>query len=126
MDENQISNVIVKAVYRVYNELGAGLLESVYEKVLVYELRKQGLTVCNQISIPVIYDNHHFGETDLRADIIVEDKVIVELKSVAEIKDVHFKQLLTYLRLTKKKLGILVNFDTADLRGNIRRVVNGL
>ena len=126
MNENEISKVIVSAVYHVYNALGPGLLESVYEKVLAYELEKRGLTIRRQVSIPIIYDHKNFGDGDLRADMIVEDKVIVELKSVLELKDVYYKQLLTYLRLSGLKLGLLVNFDTSDLRGHIRRVVNGL
>lgn len=126
MTENEISYKIRGAIFNVYNGLGPGLLESVYEKVLMYELRKQGLNVREQVTIPIIYDGVDFGSQDLRSDIIVEDKVIIELKSVEELKKVFFKQLLTYLRLSHKRLGILVNFNTNDIKASIHRVVNGL
>ncbi|WP_028896088.1 GxxExxY protein [Prevotella sp. HUN102] len=125
MTENDISYEVIGAIYNVYNSLGPGLLENVYEKVLLYELKKRGLKAESQISIPIIYDGQSFGN-DLRADIIVENKVIIELKSVSEMQNVFFKQLLTYLRLSNKKLGILVNFNTDNIRQNIHRVVNHL
>ena len=125
MTENEISSKIIHAAYLVHRTLGPGLLESVYEKVLVYQLRKDGLDVANQVPIPIIYDGKYFGD-DLRADIIVEKKVIVELKSVAEMKDIFYKQLLTYLRLTHIKLGLLINFNSTMLKDNIHRVANGL
>lgn len=123
MTENEISYKIIGAIYNVYNGLGSGLLESVYEKVLAYELQKQGLRVERQVEIPVIYDSVYFG-CDLRADIVVEGQVIVELKSVAEMRDVFFKQLLSYLRLSHRHLGILVNFNSNNIRKDIHRVVN--
>jgi len=124
MTENELTYKIIGAIFNVYNGLGPGLLESVYEKVLKYELGKQGLRAESQVAIPVIYDGHDFG-VDLRADIIVDNKVIIELKSVSELQDVHYKQLLTYLRLHKKKVGLLVNFNTNNIKRSIHRIVNG-
>ena len=125
MTENEISYQVIGAIYKVYNELGPGLLESVYEAALCYQLRKDGLTVENQVKLPVMYDGHVLP-VDLRLDVLVEDKVIVELKSVAEMKAVYGKQLLTYLKISHLKLGLLVNFDTSDIRSSIHRVVNHL
>ena len=125
MTENEISYKVIGAIYKVYNELGPGLLESVYEAALCYQLRKDGLKVDNQVRLPVIYDGHVLP-VDLRLDVLVEDKVIVELKSVAEMKAVYGKQLLTYLKISHLKLGLLVNFDTSDIRSSIHRVVNHL
>ncbi len=126
MNENEIASIAVDAIYEVYKGLGPGLLESVYQKVLLYELKKRKLDAVPEVSIPIRYDGQSFG-TELRADIIIENKVIIELKSVHELKDIHFKQILTYLKLTGIKLGLLVNFNCTRLKdGNIRRVVNGL
>ena len=124
MTENEISYKIVGAIYKVYNELGSGLLESIYEEALCYQLRKEGLKAENQVRVPVVYDGHVLpGE--LRLDILVEDSVIIELKSVIEMKDVFYKQLLTYLKITHLHLGLLVNFCTTDIRHSIYRKVNG-
>ena len=125
MTENEISYKVIGAIYKVYNELGPGLLESVYEAALCYQLRKDGLKVENQVKLPVMYDGHVLP-VDLRLDVLVEDKVIVELKSVSEMKAVYGKQLLTYLKISHLKLGLLVNFDTSDIRSSIHRVVNHL
>ena len=125
MTENEISYKVIGAIYKVYNELGPGLLESVYEAALCYQLRKDGLKVDNQVRLPVIYDGHVLP-VDLRLDVLVEDKVIVELKAVAEMKAVYGKQLLTYLKISHLKLGLLVNFDTSDIRSSIHRVANHL
>ena len=114
MTENEISYKVIGAIYKVYNELGPGLLESVYEAALCYQLRKDGLRVESQVKLDVMYDGKVLP-VDFRLDILVEDKVIIELKSVAEMKDVFHKQLLTYLRVAKKHLGILVNFTTTDI-----------
>ena len=105
--------------------LGPGLLESVYETVLVYELKKRGLKSVRQIAVPIEYDSITFDE-GFRADVIVEDKVILELKSVEAVAKVHKKQLLTYLRLTGKRLGLLINFGEEHIRDGISRIVNGL
>ncbi len=123
MTENEISYIIRGAIFAVYNALGPGLLESVYEEALVYELRKQGLRVESQQLVPIVYDGQVL-RTDLRLDILVEDTIVIELKSVAEMKDLFKKQLLTYLRLSNKHLGILVNFNTNDLTKSIIRIVN--
>ena len=125
MTENQISYQIRGAIFDVYNELGPGLLESVYEEAMVFELNKRGLSIQRQLEVPILYKGERLS-TDLRLDLLVEDAVIVELKSVSELQDVHYKQLLTYLKLTKKKLGILVNFNTDDIQYDIKRVANGV
>ena len=125
MTENAISYQIRGAIYDVYKALGPGLLESVYEEALTYELQKRGLKVERQREVPIKYDGQLLG-TSLRLDMLVEDKVIIELKSVRELQDVFFKQTLTYLRLTNLHLGILVNFNVNDILDNaIHRVLNG-
>jgi len=126
MTENQITYQIRGAIYDVYKALGLGLLESVYEEAMVYELQKKGLKVERQLEVPIHYDGHIL-KTPLRLDLLVEDRVVVELKSVKELQDVFFKQTRTYLRLLDLKVGILVNFNTDDiLEDSIHRVVNGL
>lgn len=107
-EENDLSYTIIGAIYDVYNKLGPGLLESVYETALAYELKKRDLKVERQIEVPILYDGKRI-DTDLRLDILVEDLVIVELKSVLEMKDVFYLQIDTYLKLTGKHLGLLVN-----------------
>jgi GxxExxY protein len=121
---NEISGQIVDAAYRVHTALGPGLLESVYEEVLAHELRKRGLTVVQQQVIPVIYEDIRL-EMGFRADLIVEDRVIVEIKSITEIAPVHKKQLLTYLRLADKRVGLLINFNEFLIKDGITRIVNG-
>jgi GxxExxY protein len=125
MTENEIAKQVVDAAYHVHTRLGPGLLESVYEVVLAYELKKRGLGTVRQAAIPIEYDSLQFDE-GFRADIIVEDKVIVELKSVEKASPVHKKQLLTYLRLSDKRLGLLINFGEELIRDGISRVVNRL
>jgi GxxExxY protein len=125
MTENEVAKIIVDAAYHVHKKLGPGLLESVYETVLVYELKKRGLNVKRQAIVPVVYESIKFDE-GFKADIIVENKVIVELKSVENVMPVHKKQLLTYLRLTDKKLGLLINFGAELIRDGIARIVNKL
>ena len=126
MTDNQITYQIRGAIYDVYKALGPGLLESVYEEAMVYELQKRGLKVTRQMEVPIHYDGHIL-KTPLRLDLLVEDRVVVELKSVKELQDVFFKQTRTYLRLLDLKVGILVNFNTDDiLEDSIYRVVNGL
>ena len=126
MTDNQITYQIRGAIYDVYKALGPGLLESVYEEAMVYELQKRGLKVTRQMEVPIHYDGHIL-KTPLRLDLLVEDRVVVELKSVKELPDVFFKQTRTYLRLLDLKVGILVNFNTDDiLEDSIHRVVNGL
>ncbi|SFD25349.1 GxxExxY protein [Flavobacterium phragmitis] len=123
MFENEISYKVRGAIFKVYNTLGPGLLESVYESALYYQLEKDGLRVVRQIDLPVKYDDVYLDIT-FKLDILVEDKVIIELKSVDEIKPIHFKQLNTYLKLTNKKLGLLVNFNCSNILENIHRVAN--
>ena len=125
MTENEISKQVVDAAYKVHTTLGPGLLESVYEIVLVHELKRRGLTATRQVPVPITYDSIAFDE-GFRADIIVEDKVILELKSVESVAAVHKKQLLTYLRLADKRLGLLINFGEELIKTGISRVVNGL
>jgi GxxExxY protein len=123
--ENEISYLVRGAAFTVYNKLGPGLLESVYEQALAYELRKLGLQVDCQIGIPMQYEEIRF-DVGFRLDILVEDLVIVEIKSVEAIQDVHPKKLLTYLRLTDKKLGLLINFNISSIDKSIIRIVNHL
>jgi GxxExxY protein len=125
MLENNIARLIVDAAYNVHTSLGPGLLESVYEVALNHELEKRGLQTSRQKPIPIQYDGLVFDE-GFRADIIVEDSVIVELKSVETFAPVHKKQLLTYLRLTDKKLGLLINFGAPLIKQGIFRIVNNL
>ena len=125
MKENEIAKQIVDASFQIHTALGPGLLESVYEKVLEHELKKRGLSVERQRAIPIQYGGLLFDE-GFRADIIVEDCIIVELKSVETVAPVHKKQLLTYLRLADKKLGLLINFGSALIKDGIYRIVNGL
>ncbi len=122
MTENELTFQIRGAVWDVYNTLGPGLLESLYEEALFYELQQRGLKVERQKPVPIIYKGITL-KNDLRIDILVEDQVIIELKSVEEIKPVFFKQLKTYLRLTNIQLGLLVNFGEADMKNGIRRIV---
>lgn len=124
MNENELSFNIRKSIFSVYNELGPGLLEKVYEKILVHELKSLGLNVNHQISIPIKYKGILIDSSFI-ADIIVNEKVIIEIKSIPEINNVHHKQLLTYLKLSGLKLGILVNFNTDHIDKNIFRKING-
>jgi GxxExxY protein len=124
MTDNEITYLIRGAIYDVYKNLGPGLLESVYEEAMVYELQKRGLTVERQVEVPIHYDGHLL-KTALRLDLLVEGRVIVELKSVKEMQDVFWKQTRTYLRLLGLKVGILVNFNTDNiLEDSIHRIAN--
>jgi GxxExxY protein len=123
--ENEIAKHIVDAAFRIHTSLGPGLLESVYEAVMAEELARRGLHAERQQALPVVWQNAHL-EAGFRVDLIVENKVIVEIKSVEAIAPVHRKQLLTYLRLANKRLGILINFDVDLIKDGIARVVNGL
>ena len=125
MTENEIAKIIVDVAYRIHKGLGPGLLESVYEIVLSQKLKKRGLKVERQVPVPIVFDGIKFDE-GFRADLIVEGKVIVELKSVEKVIPVHKKQLLTYLRLADKRLGLLINFGSELIRDGISRIVNGL
>ena len=124
MKVNDITYKIRGAIFKVYNTLGPGLLESAYEAALCYQLRQDGLAVATQVKIDVEYQGFILP-IDYRIDLLVEDTVIIELKSVEELKPVHHKQLLTYLRLAHKPVGLLVNFNTADMEHSIHRKING-
>lgn len=124
MNENQIGTIIVEEAVRLHQELGPGLLESVYETLLAHRLQRRGLRVRRQVPVPIEFDGQVFEE-GFRADLIVEDSVIVELKSVEQIHPAHKKQVLTYLRLTGLKLGYLLNFGAAYMKDGIFRIING-
>ena len=123
MKENEITYDIRGAAFKVYNALGPGLLESVYEHALTHELRKMGHEVKNQVAIHVTYDETIL-DLGFRFDILVDGLVIVEVKSVDQLKDVHHKQLLSYLKLSKKRIGLLINFNCSDLKSSIIRIIN--
>jgi len=125
MTENEIARQVVDAAYRIHQHFGPGLFEIVYEVCLAHELSKRGLACQRQVAIPVEYDSVRFDE-GFRADMIVEDKVVLEIKSIESLARVHKKQLLTYLRLTDKRLGLLINFGEELIKDGIARVVNGL
>jgi GxxExxY protein len=123
--ENEIAREIVDAAFHIHTALGPGLLETVYEVVLASELEKRGLRVVRQQLVPIVFGDLKFDE-GFRADLIVQDMIIVELKSVEQTAPVHKKQLLTYLRLADMRLGLLINFGAAVIKEGISRVVNGL
>lgn len=125
MSENEIATIVVDIAYRIHTNLGPGLLESVYEEIFVHEIRNEGLTFRRQVEVPVKYDGVEFGN-GFRLDLLINESVIVELKSVEQVLPVHKKQLLTYLKLTDKRLGFLINFNEALIKNGITRVVNGL
>ena len=125
MEENEIGKEVVDSAIKVHSALGPGLLESVYEAVLAKELESRGLRFSRQVSVPIEYEGTKFDE-GFRADIIVEGKVILELKSVEEVSKVHHKQLFTYLKLKELKLGYLLNFGAVLMKGDIKRMINGL
>ena len=125
MTENEIARIIVDAAYKIHTEIGPGLLESAYQALLSHELKKRNLSIKTEVPMPLTYDGIHL-DIGYRADIIVEDQVIVELKSVAKISEVHKKQLLTYLHVSNKRLGLLINFSALLIRDGISRVANHL
>ena len=125
MTENEIGRIIVDAAVKVHRALGPGLLESVYEVILAHELQRRGLRVERQVPVAIVFEGLKFDE-GFRADLIIEDKVIIELKSVERATPAHKKQIQTYLRLTGKKLGFLLNFGEALMKDGITRAVNGL
>ncbi len=125
MTENEIGKVVVDAAIAIHKTLGSGVYEIVYEVILAHELKKRNLNVKRQVSVPIEYDGIKFDE-GFRADIIIENKVILELKSVESVTKAHKKQVLTYLRLTGCKLGYLLNFEEGLMKDGITRIVNGL
>ena len=125
MTENEIAKIAVEAAYQIHKHFGPGLYESVYEVCLAHELRKRGLRVERQVAVGLQYDSIKFDEA-FCADIIIEGKVILEIKAIEEIRRIHKKQLLTYLRLTNMRLGLVINFDSEYIRDGLARVANGL
>ena len=125
MTENEIATAILDAAFKIHRILGPGLLESVYQATLDFELQKRGLEVTQQVGLPVYYEEIKL-ELGFRVDLIVADKVIIEIKSVEAVAPVHRKQLLTYLRLMNLRLGLLLNFNVELMKNGIQRVVNGL
>ena len=125
MNENEIAKIIVNCCFRIHQELGPGLLESVYESVLVYELKQEKLKFEKQKSVPLTYRKIKL-DLGFRADLIVENKVLIELKSVEQILPVHKKQILTYLKISDLKLGLLINFNSNLIKNGITRIVNNL
>ena len=121
--KDPLSYKVIGCAMEVYNVLGPGLLESAYERALIHELQINGLSVSSQVPMEMQYKGVNLGE-GLRLDLLVEDSLIVELKSIDELKPVHYKQLLTYLKLLDKRIGLLINFNVNDFRDGIKRVVN--
>jgi len=124
MLENEISSKLIGAAITIHRELGPGLLESTYETCLAYELREMGLDVKQQLALPVVYKNVKLN-AGYRIDLLIEHKVIVEIKSVEALADIHTAQLLTYLKLKDIKLGLLINFNEVLLKNGIKRIING-
>jgi GxxExxY protein len=125
MNENELSKIIVNASFEIHSEIGSGLFESVYKEILCYELNDKGLFIERQKPIP-IYWNGIKMEKAFVADIIVDDAVIIEIKSIEKLGNIHFKQLLNYLKLTEMKLGLLINFNEEYLKNGIKRIVNNI
>ncbi|MBN2610017.1 MAG: GxxExxY protein [Bacteroidales bacterium] len=125
MKENEISYLIRGAIFKVYNTLGPGLLESVYVAALVHELKKENLDVKTEVPVPVIYDNQKL-DLGFRLDILVNDLVVIEVKSIEQLTEVHHKIVLTYLKIANKKLALLVNFNSENIEKSIFRKVNNL
>ncbi len=124
MELNQLSSQIIKAAINIHKEPGPGLLESVYQSCMVIELRDLGIKAQSEVPLPVFYRGQRVDNEGFRLDLLVEDTIIVELKSVEKVQDVHKKQLLTYLRLANKPLGLLINFNEAMLKDGITRIIN--
>jgi GxxExxY protein len=124
MDLNQLSSQVIKAAIQVHKTLGPGLLESVYQACMCIELRHMGMKVQAQLPIPVLYRGQKVDEEGFRLDLLVEDTIIVELKSAEKVQDVHKKQILTYLRLTGRPLGLLINFNETQIKNGITRIIH--
>ena len=124
MDLNQLSSLIIKAAINVHKELGPGLLESVYQRCMLVDLANEGLKVQSEVPVPIFYQDRKIHDDGFRIDLLVNDSIVVELKSVTQIQDIHKKQLLTYLRLAKKPLGLLINFNEVLLKNGITRIAN--
>lgn len=124
MTENELASIVFKLGLRVHKELGPGLLESVYQECLNYELEKENIEFKQQAKLPIHYDGHIL-ESTLRLDLLIENKLIVEIKSVAKIEPIHLAQTITYLKMSGCKLGLLINFNTALFKSGVQRVING-
>lgn len=124
MTENQISKIVLDAAFKVHTKLGPGLLESAYRECLFYELKQVGLDVRKEVPLPLVYEEVKL-DVGYRVDLLIESKFIVEIKSVEKLNDVYLAQTLTYLKLSKIKLGLLINFNVARLKNGIKRVING-
>jgi GxxExxY protein len=124
MDRNHLSSLIIKAAIKVHKELGPGLLESVYQACMIIELKKMGIKLQSEVPVEIFYNGQKINDQGFRIDLLVNDTIVVELKSVSQVQDIHKKQLLTYLRLAKKPLGLLINFNEVLLKKGITRIVN--
>lgn len=124
MTENQISKIVLDAAFKVHTNLGPGLLESAYQECLFYEINKTGLAINKEVPLPLNYESVRL-DVGYRIDLLVENKFIVEIKAVEKLTDVHLAQILTYLKLSNVKLGLLINFNVARLKNGIKRVING-
>lgn len=124
MTENEIASIVFESALKVHKRLGPGLLESAYEECMFYELKKKNLKVEKQKALPLIYDEVRL-DVGYRLDLIIEEKFIVEIKSVENLNDIHLAQILTYLRLSNCKLGLLINFNVILLKNGVKRVING-
>ena len=124
MQLNYLSSQVISAAINVHKELGPGLLESVYQSCMFIQLKEMGLKIQSEVSFPVFYHGQRITDDGFRLDLLVEDTIIVELKSVEKVQNVHKKQLLTYLRLAKKPLGLLINFNESVLKNGIARIIN--
>ncbi len=126
MHENEITGIVVSVAYNIHSKLGPGLFESVYETIMEYELiNKYHLNVIRQFPIPVIWNDTKM-ELGFRADLLIENKILVELKSIEALAPVHYKQMLTYLRLSERKVGLLINFNEELIKTGIKRIINGV
>ncbi|HEY5824859.1 MAG TPA: GxxExxY protein [Cyclobacteriaceae bacterium] len=125
MDENDLAKIVVDLAFKIHTRLGPGLFESIYEEILYYELKKMDLHVTRQQDLPVFWEGKRM-EAGFRTDLVVENKLIIEIKSIETLAPVHHKQLLTYLKLTGMKLGLLINFNEALIKNGIKRIVNNL
>ncbi|MBP6871573.1 MAG: GxxExxY protein [Bacteroidales bacterium] len=125
LQENVISHHVIGLAMKIHSALGPGLLESAYRECLYYDIRESGLLVAKELPLPIIYKNVHLDH-GYRIDLLVENKVVIELKAVDSLQEVHFAQVLTYLKLGHYKLGLLINFNSLSLKNGIKRIVNGL
>lgn len=124
MRYNELSGKIIQAAIEVHKELGPGLLESVYQTCLLHELRSMGINAVPEVPVPIVYKGNHIGH-DLRIDLLVDDRIVVEVKSVEELHPIHTAQVLTYLKLTRNRLGLLINFNATKLVNGVERIMNG-